>query len=84
MSEWRDQAAAESKLRQHAEEEVSQLRGSNQQFRLEARNSEITAEHFRSSFLKYTHCLNKILPLLKELKTEMPVASLAGLLSQGV
>jgi hypothetical protein len=75
VSEWRDQAAAESKLRQHAEEEVSRLRGSNQQLQLEAHNSEITAEYFRNSILKYTHGLNKILPLLEELKTEMPLGS---------
>ena len=73
MSAWRDQAAAELKIRQHAEEEVSQLRDSNQQLQLDAQNSETTAEYFRNSVLKYTHVLNKILPLLEELKTEMPM-----------
>jgi hypothetical protein len=79
VSEWRDQAAVESKLRQHAEEEISQLIGSNQQLQLEAQNSETTAEYFRNSILKYTHGLNKILPLLEELKTEMPLPSSGAL-----
>lgn len=61
------------KLRQQAEEELSQLTGSNQQLQLEAQNSEITVEHFRNSVLKYTHGLNKILPLIEELKAEMPL-----------
>jgi hypothetical protein len=79
VSEWRDQAAAESKLRQQAEKEVSQLRGFNQQLQLEAQNNEITAEYFRNSILKYSHGLNKILPLIEELKTEMPLGSSGAL-----
>jgi hypothetical protein len=78
-SEWRDKAAAELKLRQQVEEEVSQLRGSNQQLQLEAQNSEITAENFRNSVLKYTHSLSKILPLIEELKTEMPLGDSGAL-----
>ena len=78
MSEWRDQAAAESKLRQHAEEEVNQLKGSNQQLQLEVQSNEITVEYFRNSILKYTH-VNKILPLREELKTEMPLGGSGAL-----
>jgi hypothetical protein len=56
VSEWRDQAAAESKLRQHAEEEVSQLKDSIQQLQLEAQNSGITAEYFRNSIFEVYPC----------------------------
>jgi hypothetical protein len=69
VSKWKDQAALESKLRQHAEEEISQLK---EQLQLETQNNKIIVEYFRNSFLKYTHSLNKILPLLEESKIEMP------------
>lgn len=71
LSEWRDQAATELDLKHHAKKEANQLRVINHQLQKKAHNNTITTDYFRRSVLKYTHMLNTVLSLLKELRTEM-------------
>ena len=69
---WQEQASVESKRRQLAEEEVTKLKAYNQQLQQEARDSELKAENFRFRLSKCTQRLNKIIPLLEDLRAEMP------------
>lgn len=65
---WIDQANTESELRQQVEREANLLRELNQKLELEAQNNERRLEHFSSDLAKHARILNKVSPLLQELR----------------
>ena len=67
---WQKRAMVESERRQLAENEMSMLRTYNQELQQKAQDSELNAENFRNRFLRCARCLNKIIPLLEDLRAE--------------
>ena len=72
LSQRRGQAATESKIKHRTEEEVKQLMTANQRLQQEAQENAIVAKYFKNSTRKYVEGVNKILPLLEELKPALP------------
>ncbi|PVH69406.1 hypothetical protein DL98DRAFT_661712 [Cadophora sp. DSE1049] len=68
LKQWKDQATAESKLRQESEQERSQLRDANQTLQCELQKSVMAADYFRSSISQYSQMVARIMPLMEELR----------------
>jgi hypothetical protein len=68
LKEWKDQAMAESKLRQDSEQERSRLRVANQTLQCELQKSVMAADYFRSSLSQYSQMVARIMPLMEELR----------------
>ncbi|PVH67456.1 hypothetical protein DL98DRAFT_507700 [Cadophora sp. DSE1049] len=68
LKQWKDQATAESKLRQESEQERNQLRDANQTLQCELQKSVMAAEYFRSSISQYSQMVARIMPLMGELR----------------
>ncbi|KAH8650256.1 hypothetical protein BGZ60DRAFT_569573 [Tricladium varicosporioides] len=71
LKQWKDQATAESKLRQESEQERNQLRDANQTLQCELQKSVIVADYFRSSISQHSQMVARIMPLMEELRNEL-------------
>ncbi|KAF2181005.1 hypothetical protein K469DRAFT_692521 [Zopfia rhizophila CBS 207.26] len=69
LHEWRDKATAESERRELAEGQVRQLHGTHQQLQEQVRGYAVTADNLRSSVSMCFQGLDKVLPVLEELRT---------------
>jgi len=72
LSQWREQADSALELKQHAEEELKELTRTNGRLQQDAQKQATIAQYFRHSNCKYVQGVNKILPLLEKLRTELP------------
>lgn len=73
LKQWKDQATAESKLRQESEQERSQLRDANQTLQCELQKSAMAADYFRSSIAQYSQMVARIMPLMEELRNGLNI-----------
>lgn len=62
LKQWRDQAAAESELRQQFEQELKEPRIANQILHQDLQKSAMVADCFRSDIYKYIHIVNGVMP----------------------
>ncbi len=73
LSQWRDQANAESKLRRRAEAEIiNQVTTANQRLQQEVQKHVTIAEYFKNRTVKYSEEVKRMLPVLEELNFEIP------------
>ena len=68
LHEWREKATIESELRQIAEGQVRQLHSTHQQLQEQVQSYAVTAEYLRGRVSKCSQGLDKVLPMLEELK----------------
>jgi chromosome segregation ATPase len=71
LKQWKDQATAESKLRQESEQERSQLRDAYQTLQCELQKSAMAADYFRSNISQYSQMVARIMPLMEELRNRL-------------
>jgi len=71
LKQWRDQATEESRLRQRFEEELNQLKIAYQILQQDFQKSVVMAGCFKSDIYKSTGIVNRIMPLLEELSTDL-------------
>jgi hypothetical protein len=68
LKQWRDQAAAESELRQQFEQELKELKIANQILQQDLQKSTAVADCFKSDIYKYIHIVNRVMPLMDDLR----------------
>lgn len=68
IKQWRDQAVAESELRQQFKQELEELMIANQITQQDLQRSTMVANRFRSDIYKYIHIVNGVMPLMDELR----------------
>lgn len=69
LHECRENAVAESEHRQALEQEVHQLYGTQQRLQEQVQHYAVTADFFKSNVSKYFQGLDKVLPMLEELRS---------------
>lgn len=72
LSQWRDQATAESELRQRAEAEINQVTTANQRLQQEVQKHVTMAEYFKNRSIKFSEGIKRMLPVLEELNFDIP------------
>ena len=72
LFQWKEQANTALESRRQTEGEFNQLIETNNRLKQEAQKNAIMAKHFRNSTSKYALGVKRILPLLEELKTDLP------------
>lgn len=72
LSQWRDRATTASEFKQRAQEEVNQLTSANQRLQQEAQTNAMVAKHFINSTRKYVERVDRVLPLLENLRPGLP------------
>jgi IS30 family transposase len=68
LKQRRDQAAAESELREQFEQELKELTIANQILQQDLQKSAIVVDCFRSDIYRYIHIVNGVMPLMDELR----------------
>ena len=68
LKKLRDQAAAESELRQKFEQELKELTVANQILQQDLQKSVMVVDCFRSDIYRYIHIVNGVMPLMDELR----------------
>lgn len=69
LCQWRDKATAESRGRQHAEEQANRLYDTNQQLQDQIRDYSARANYLTGRVMKCFEGLDQVIPVLEELKS---------------
>lgn len=78
LKQWRNQAAAESELRQQFEKELKELTIANQILQQDLQKSAMVVDCFRSDIYKYIHIVNGVMPLMDELRAGLTLNEGSG------
>jgi hypothetical protein len=78
VCQWRDKATAESKGRQLAEEEANRLYETNQQLQGRIQEYSDRANYLTGRVMKCFEGLDKVLPVLEELKSGLTLVVSSG------
>jgi hypothetical protein len=78
LKQWRDQAVAESEIRQQFEQELKELTIANQILHQDLQKSAMVVDCFRSNIYKYIHIVNGVMPLMDELRAGLTLNEGSG------
>ena len=78
LKQWRDQAAAESELREQFEQELKELTVANQILQQDLQKSVMVVDCFRSDIYRYIHIVNGVMPLMDELRAGLTLNEGSG------